>query len=126
GYFGLCRFSNSVRKPLACLSLSFLILPLFGVPIFCLGFALLVLPSLVVLHSSGSAHQRLPLFVALAFLRKWLATWKMGFSGTSKSTIARPHYSEHSRIVLFCERMLFLVSRISARANFGASIELTR
>src|SRR5207245_8458186 len=88
---------------------------------FCLGLALLVLPPLVVFHSSGSAHQRLPLFVALAFLRKWLATWKMGFSGTSKSTIARPHYSEHSRIVLFCERMLFLVSRISARANFGAS-----
>jgi len=97
-----------------------------GVPILCLGVALLVFSSLVVLNSGGVSYQRIPLCITLGVLWKRMAARRVGFSGTSNLTIPRPHYSKFNRLILFHQRVLLLDSRISASANFNINTELTR
>jgi len=74
----------------------------------------------------GSAHQRLPLLLQLAFLRERLLLGKWDFLGHSKSTIVVLIISEHSRNRSFLLAHAFSWFAHFGASNFSASIELTR
>src|SRR5438270_12485579 len=96
------RFSSrSVRNNWNGLRRSFWIQRLLGIPILCLGLAVLVLSSLVVLNSGSVSDQRISLCLTLDVLWKCMATRKVGLSWTSKFAPACSYDSKFSRLVLF-------------------------
>src|SRR5262249_40552876 len=101
------RSPGTVRDDRNGLRNSFWIQRLLGIPIFCLGIAVLVFSALVVRNSSRRSYQRIPVFLTRAIQWKCVVARRLGFSGTSESSMAHFAHPRPRRRILSSQRVRF-------------------